>query len=149
MSISLISPHNLRLTRWVVHTCHQKSSSSRDLLGSCSVFHSLIVFTAFPPTDQVSGVNVFNVDRKNCFRRIDASENASFEWVVYNNNNPFLLKVNVIGIYSNGIRTVFGQNFNSINSGNFSTIKFTMVPNQDLITTDTTFYIIFNFTTKV
>ena len=69
------------------------------------------------------------------------------EWVVYNNDtSPYLLKVNVTGVDSSGIETVFLQNFTTINGGESNTVQLTVVPNRDLVTTDTTFDVVFVFT---
>ena len=110
-------------------------------------FVVLLVLAAVAPTVQASGVNVFGVDDQNYTRSIDAAQDATFEWVVYNNDtSPFLLKVNVTGVDSNGIKPVFDQNFTAINPGESKNVKLTMIPNRDLVTTDTTFDIIFSFT---
>ena len=110
-------------------------------------FIIILVMAAIGPSVQASGVNVFDVQGKNYYPSIDASENATFQYVVYNNDSsPFLLKLNVSGVDSNGINPVFEQNFITINPGESSAVRLTMIPNRDLATTDTTFNVIFTFT---
>jgi small-conductance mechanosensitive channel len=110
-------------------------------------FVILLVMASIAPSVQADGVNVFDVEEKNYYPSIDAAENATFEWVVYNNDSsPFLLKVNVTGVDSNGIKPVFDQTFISIDPGESSAVKLTMIPNPDLANTDTTFDVIFTFT---
>jgi MscS family membrane protein len=123
-------------------------SSNKALTGLLALpFVILLVMAAIGPSVQASGVNVFDVEEKNYYPSIDASQNATFEWVVYNNDSsPYLLKMNVTGVDSNGIRPVFDRAFLSIDPGISQSVKLTMVPNRDLPTTDTTFDVIFNFT---
>ena len=110
-------------------------------------FIVLLVLAAVAPTVNASGVNVFGVDDKNYTRSIDAAQDATFQWVVYNNDtSPYLLKVNVTGVDSSGISTVFQQNFTSIGAGESKTVQLTAIPNRDLVTTDTTFDVTFVFT---
>ncbi|MGD0816910.1 MAG: mechanosensitive ion channel domain-containing protein [Methanomassiliicoccales archaeon] len=110
-------------------------------------FIILLVLAAVAPTIQASGVNVFDVDNKNYTRNIDAAEDATFEWVVFNNDSsPFLLKVNVTGVDTGSIKPVFEQNFTAINAGDAPTVKLTMIPDRDLVTTDVAFQVIFTFT---
>ena len=121
---------------------------SRNLAWLVAVpFIVLLVLAAVAPTVQASGVNVFGVDEKNYNRTIDAAQDATFEWVVYNNDSsPYLLKVNVTGVDTGSITPVFEQNFTAIAAGNPNTVKLTMIPNRDLATTDVTFQVIFTFT---
>ena len=102
---------------------------------------------AICPSVQASGVTVFDVQDKNYYPSIDASENATFQYVVYNNDtSPYLLNLNVSGVDSNGINPVFERKFITIDPGDSSEVKLTMIPNRDLATTDTTFNVIFTFT---
>ncbi len=123
-------------------------SSNKALTGLLALpFVILLVMAAMGPSVQATGVDVFDVEEKNYYPSIDASQNATFEWVVYNNDSsPYLLKMNVTGVDSNGIRPVFDRAFLSIDPGISQSVKLTMVPNRDLPTTDTTFDVIFNFT---
>jgi small-conductance mechanosensitive channel len=110
-------------------------------------FVILLVMAAVAPSVQASGVTVFDVDEKNYYHSIDAAEDATFEWFVYNNDSsPFLLMVNVTGVDVNYIQPVFQQNFTAINPGDSNTVKLTMIPDRDLVTTDVTFDVIFTFT---
>ncbi|HEY3419728.1 MAG TPA: mechanosensitive ion channel family protein [Methanomassiliicoccales archaeon] len=110
-------------------------------------FIMLLVLASVAPTVQASGVSVFNVDEKNYNRSIDAADHATFEWLVYNNDSsPFLLKVNVTGLNTDDITPTFEQNFTAINPGEAPTVKLTLIPNPDLVTTDMTFHVVFAFT---
>ena len=110
-------------------------------------FIILLVIAAVAPTAQATGVNVFGVDDKNYSRTIGAAQDATFEWVVYNNDtSPYLLKVNVTGVDTGAIEPTFAQNFTAINPGDFPTVTLTMSPDRDLVTTDVTFQVVFTFT---
>jgi MscS family membrane protein len=131
-----------------VRTLALPTEKSKKLTWLLAVpFIMLLVMTAVAPTVQASGVNVFDVDDKNYYRSIDASDHATFEWVVFNNDSaPFLLKVNVTGLNTNIIEPSFEQNFTAINAGDSNTVKLTLSPDPDLASTDVTFQVIFTFT---